>query len=146
MKPPLFIVRNDFLMNTFVASNSKHIMKKVIYLVAAVAITLVTSCGPSAEEKAAEQKRIEDSIATAAAAEAEARIQDSLMQVEAAMKDSIAKVEAAIADSLRAKAEADSIAALKKKSTPKPAPKKSPEQKKIEQQIKEVKDATRGRG
>jgi hypothetical protein len=146
MQTTTFLGGNDFLMNTFVPSNSKHIMKKVIYFIAAVAITLVTSCGPSAEEKAAEQKRIEDSIAAAAAAEAEARIQDSLMQVETTMKDSIAKVEAAIADSLRAKAEADSIAASKKKSTPKPAPKKSPEEKKIEQQIKEVKDATRGRG
>lgn len=122
-------------------------MKKVIYFVAAVAITLVTSCGPSAEEKAAEQKRIDDSIAAVAAAEAEARMQDSLMQAETAMKDSIAKVEAALADSLRAVAVADSIAAAKKKGTRKPAPpKKSTEEKKIEKEVKEVKDATRGRG
>ena len=68
------------------------------------------------------------------------------MQVEKVRQDSLALVEQAMADSLRMKAEADSIAAAKKKSTPKPAPKKSTEQKKIEQQIKEVKDATRGRG
>ena len=89
---------------------------------------------------------LEAGIAAASAAEAEARIQDSLMQVEKVRQDSLALVEQAMADSLRMKAEADSIAAAKKKSTPKPAPKKSTEQKKIEQQIKEVKDATRGRG
>jgi hypothetical protein len=133
-------------LNTFVPQIRKHNMKKVIYLIAGVAITLVASCGPSAEEKAAEEKRVNDSIAAASAAEAEARIQDSLMQVEKVRQDSLALVEQAMADSLRMKAEADSIAAAKKKSTPKPAPKKSTEQKKIEQQIKETKDATRGRG
>ncbi|MBK9401190.1 MAG: hypothetical protein IPN36_10110 [Bacteroidetes bacterium] len=49
-------------------------MKKLIYLFSAVAMSLVVSCGPSAEEKAAEEKefttplllqtkRIQDSLA-----------------------------------------------------------------------------------
>ncbi|MFN8153435.1 MAG: hypothetical protein U0Y08_04005 [Bacteroidia bacterium] len=120
-------------------------MKKVIYLIAGVAVTLVAACGPSAEEKAAEEKRVQDSIAGVAAAEAAARVQDSIMKVEAATKDSLALIEKQQADSIAAKATADSIAAAKKKAV-KPAPKKTPEQKKIEKEIKEVKDATRGRG
>lgn len=104
-------------------------------------MSLVVSCGPSAEEKAAEEKRVNDSIAAAT----EARIQDSLAVVEAARQDSLMAVQKAAEDSLRAVAVADSIAAANKKSG-KPAPKKSPEQQKIDKQIKEVKDATRGRG
>jgi len=118
-------------------------MKKLIYLFSAVAMSLVVSCGPSAEEKAAEEKRVNDSIAAAT----EARIQDSLAVVEAARQDSLMAVQKAAEDSLRAVAIADSIAAAtKKKPAAKPAPKKTPEQQKIEKQIKEVKDATRGRG
>ena len=119
-------------------------MKKLVYLLAGVAITLVTSCGPSAEEKAADEKRVQDSIAAA-----EAHVQDSLAQVEVARQDSLNAVAKAAEDSLRNKALQDSLDqanAKLKKATAKPAPKKSPEQKKIEQQIKEVKDATRGRG
>ncbi len=121
---------------------SENHMKKLIYLFSAATMTFVISCGPSAEEKAAEEKRIADSIAAAT----EARIQDSLALVAAAVQDSLAAVQKAAEDSLREVAIADSIAAAKKKSTPKPQPKKSPEQQKIEKQIKEVKDATRGRG
>lgn len=124
----------------------EHIMKKVIYLIAGVAITLVAACGPSAEEKAADEKRVQDSIAAAAAAEAAAHVQDSIMKVEAAIKDSIAAVEKAQADSLAQKAMQDSIAAAKKKAVKPAPPKKTPEQKKIEKEVKEVKDATRGRG
>lgn len=118
-------------------------MKKLVYLLGAVAISLVVSCGPSAEEKAAAEKRITDSIAAAR----EAQIQDSLMMVETARQDSLAAVAQAAADSLRNLAIADSIAAASKKANaPKPKPKKTPEQQKIEKEIKEVKDATRGRG
>jgi hypothetical protein len=119
-------------------------MKKVIYLLTGAAITVLASCGPSAEEKAAEEKRIQDSIATVEAA----RVQDSIAAAEKMVQDSIASVQKAMEDSLRMKAMADSIAAASKKGgAPKPKPKpKSPEEKKIEQQIKEVKDATRGRG
>ncbi len=119
-------------------------MKKTTYLLAISSIFLAVSCGPSAEEKAAEEKRLADSVAAATAA----RIQDSLAVVEAARQDSINAAMQAQADSLAAKAAADSAAAAQKKSTPrtKPAPAKTKEEQKIEKQIKEVKDATRGRG
>lgn len=69
-------------------------MKKLIGLLAIAGIVFL-SCGPSAEEQAAEAQRIADSIAQveadsiaaveAAAAEVEAlRIQDSIAQAEAA--------------------------------------------------------------
>ena len=98
-------------------------MKKFAYLLGTVAISLVVSCGPSAEEKAAAEKHIADSLALVE----EARIQDSLMMVETARQDSLAQVALAAADSLRNLAIADSIAAASKKANaPKPKPKKPP--------------------
>jgi len=98
-------------------------------------------CGPSAEEKMAEEKRIADSVAAATAA----AIQDSLQKVQEAEM----ALQKAMEDSLRMKALEDSLAAIqekqKKAAAPK-APKKTQEQKNQEKQIKEVKDATRGRG
>lgn len=119
-------------------------MKKVVYLFSAAVLTAIASCGPSAEEKAAEEKRIQDSIAAVESA----RIQDSIAQAEKLVQDSIAAAQKAMEDSLRMKAIEDSIAAAAKKSSvskPKTKP-KSVEQQKIEKEIKEVKDATRGRG
>ena len=117
-------------------------MKKFAYLLGTVAISLVVSCGPSAEEKAAAEKLVADSIAAV-----EVQIQDSLMMVETARQDSLTAVAQAAADSLKNLAIADSIAAAQKKgNVGKPKPKKTPEQIKIEKEIKEVKDATRGRG
>ncbi|MDD3036002.1 MAG: hypothetical protein PHO93_03720 [Candidatus Saccharimonadaceae bacterium] len=79
---------NNFLKNLTVIK-----MRKLIGLLA-IAGMVFLSCGPSAEEKAAEEQRIADSIAQVqadsiaaveAAAEAEAlRIQDSIAQAEAA--------------------------------------------------------------
>ena len=121
----------------------KQTMKKFAYLLGTVAISLVVSCGPSAEEKAAAEKLVADSIAAAL----EAHIQDSLMTIETARQDSLTAVAQAAADSLKNLAIADSIAAAQKKgNAPKPKPKKTQEQIKIEKEIKEVKDATRGRG
>ena len=116
-------------------------MKKFAYLLGTVAISLVVSCGPSAEEKVDAEKLVADSIAAAMKA------QDSLMMVETARQDSLAAVAQAAADSLKNLAIADSIAAAQKKANaPKPKPKKTQEQVKLEKEIKEVKDATRGRG
>jgi hypothetical protein len=113
-------------------------MKKVMYSLLA-GVFFLAACGPSAEEQAAEQKRIADSVAAAE----QARIQDSLMQAEKMYQDSIALVATRVADSLRAVAIQDSINAANKK----PArPKKSQEQINQEKLDKEVKDATRGRG
>jgi hypothetical protein len=92
----------------------------------------MVSCGPSAEEKAAAEQHMKDSIAMAE----QARM-DSIMAVQQkAMEDSLAMVKAT-EDSIRA-AE-DSIAALKGK--PRPKPKTAPE--KINE---ETKKATQGRG
>lgn len=100
-------------------------MKKLIYylLVPGTFISLMMACGPSAEEKAAADQRMRDSIANVEKARA-----DSLIQVQQkAMEDSLAAIQA-IQDSIaRAAAVADSIAASKKpKSKPKPKPNPNP--------------------
>jgi len=97
-------------------------MKKLIGLLAISGMVFL-SCGPSAAEKAAEEQRIQDSIAQAqadsiAAAEAEAaateaqRIQDSIAQAEA---QALAAAEAEAAQKT-------SKPAVKKKAEPAPAP------------------------
>ncbi len=119
-------------------------MKKVSLIFTAAAMAFLASCGPSAEEKAAEQKRIDDSIAAADAA----RVQDSLAQVEKMKQDSIASAQKAMEDSLKMKAMQDSLAAaqdkLKKASAPKPKPKATTPPKQDEKP-KEAKPAM-GRG
>lgn len=113
-------------------------MKKVMYSLLA-GVFFLAACGPSAEEQAAEQKRIADSVAAAE----QTRIQDSLVQAERMYQDSVTAVNARVADSLRAVAIQDSIKAANRK----PArPKKTEQQIKQEKQEKEVQDATRGRG
>ena len=80
----------------------------------------LVGCGPSAEEKAAEQQRLNDSIAFVQQA-----MNDSLMMVQQQVTaDSLAAL--AVADSLRAVAVADSIAASKGKPKPKPKPAPQP--------------------
>jgi len=107
-------------------------MKKLIGLLAIAGMVFV-SCGPSAEEKAAEEKRIQDSIAQvqadsiaaveAAAAEAEAlRIQDSIAQAEAA---------------------ALAAAATTTKTTVKKAVKEEPKPTTVEQKSSRIKGATK---
>jgi hypothetical protein len=77
---------------------------------------LIVGCGPSAEEKAAAEQHMKDSIAEVEKARA-----DSMVAVQMkAMEDSIAMVKA-IEDSLKAVAE--SAAAGKPKTQPKPKPK-----------------------
>jgi hypothetical protein len=78
-------------------------MKKIALSLMAVAFGLFVACGPSAEEKAAKEKAIQDSIARAdsiakAELEAAAAAQaDSIAraEAEAAKADSIAKAEEA---------------------------------------------------
>ena len=97
---------------------------------------LFTACGPSAEEKAAQEQAMKDSIAAAEQARA-----DSLIAAQQkAMEDSLAAVKA-YEDSLAAvKAYEDSIAAAKS-NKPRPKPKTVPQ--KINE---ETKKATQGRG
>lgn len=99
---------------------TNKIMKKLFYSVFIIAAVTIVACGPSAEEKAAAEKKVQDSIA---AAQAQQRIQDSIAQAEVAAK---AAEEARLAAE---KAKADSIAAAevaasaKKSGAKKPAPK-----------------------
>lgn len=103
-------------------------MKKILVSVAVLAAILVVSCGPSAEEKAAAEKRIQDSIATV-----EKNRQDSIAAAEAAKMqmraDSLAKVAA---DST---ALAEEAAAAAKKGGKKTTPKKKEEPKKDPSQV-----------
>ena len=95
-------------------------MKKLIpaLFVAGIMSTVFISCGPSAEEKAAAEQHMKDSIAAVETARA-----DSMMAAQKAMEDSMAMVKMT-QDSMAAKATADSLAALKSKpKTKKPAPK-----------------------
>lgn len=77
-------------------------MKRITYFILSAGFVALISCGPSAEEKAAEQKRIQDSAAAAQKA-----IDDSIMTANAAaekaMQDSMMAVrERFIADSVEA--------------------------------------------
>lgn len=103
-------------------------MKKSFLTVAIAGLMLVVACGPSAEEIAAEKKRVEDSIAAVRAAEEAAK---KAAEEEAARKaaeeaeakriqDSIAAAEAAAAE---AKAKKSSGGAKK---APAPAPTPAP--------------------
>jgi hypothetical protein len=97
-------------------------MKKLIQvlIISSFIATFFISCGPSAEEKAAAEQHVKDSIAMA-----EQAIQDSIMAVQQkATEDSLAAVKA-VEDSLAmVKAIEDSIAAAKPK--PKAKPKAQP--------------------
>ena len=84
-------------------------MKKLIYSIA-LGMMVISACGPSAEQKAADAKRVADSIANVAKMQA-----DSLAAAAKMQADSVASIAKAAADSLAAKANADSIAAAAKK-------------------------------
>lgn len=98
-------------------------MKKLIpaLIISGMLSSVFVSCGPSAEEKAAAEQHVKDSIAAA-----EKAVQDSIMAVQQkATEDSLAAVKA-VEDSLAAvKAMEDSIAAAKS-NKPKPKPKPKP--------------------
>jgi hypothetical protein len=93
-------------------------MKKVLLILSAACFMFVVACGPSAEEVAAEKKRVEDS--TAAAMQ---HVNDSIAAV-AAEAQRVADSTAAVA--AEAQRVADSTAAALKAKAPK---KKTNEQK-----------------
>lgn len=91
-------------------------MKKYILPIALSGVMLLSACGPSAEEKAAEQKRIQDSIAEAERLAAEAAMKAEQQRIQ----DSIAAViEQMRQDSIKM---AEQMAKMKKGSAPKPKP------------------------
>ena len=102
-------------------------MKKTLSIFALAGITLVSACGPSAEELAKKEQATKDSIASVEKAR-----QDSL---DTAMKDqmtadSIAQAEAAALAASEAEAEA---AKSNKSTTPKQPATKKDEPKKVEE-------------
>jgi hypothetical protein len=114
--------------------NKKNEMKKVFTLVAVASMFTLVACGPSAEEKAAKEKAIQDSIAAvdaAKAAEEAAKAQ--------AITDSTNAFNAA--KEAEAKRIADSVEAAK---TAKVKPVKTKTNK--EKEKEEAKKATSGRG
>jgi hypothetical protein len=74
-------------------------MKKVLSVIAVAGMLAFVACGPSAEEKAAAEKKIQDSLAQVE----QQKVNDSLAAAEQVVKDSLAKVEAKrIEDSIAA--------------------------------------------
>jgi len=68
-------------------------MKKLFSLLVIAGMVAIVACGPSAEEKAAAEKKKADSIRIAdsiAAAEKQKLIDDSIAAVQKAVEDSIA--------------------------------------------------------
>jgi hypothetical protein len=98
--------------------NKQQKMKKSLLSVAIAGLMLVVACGPSAEEIAAEKKRVDDSIAAVRAAEeAEAkRIADEAAAAAAAEEARLA----AEAEAAAKAAEAEAAAKAKKTTTSKP--------------------------
>ncbi len=87
-------------------------MKKVLSILLIAGISSLVACGPSAEEKAAAEKRTQDSIAAVQKA-----VQDSLNAVAAAEK---AKADA---EATAAQVKADSLAKVAENVKNKPVPK-----------------------
>ena len=97
-------------------------MKKLLSILLSAGIAVLVACGPSAEEKAAAEKAVQDSIAAVQKA-----YDDSVMAAQAAMEN-------ARQDSMAAalKARMDSMeAAAKKKPKPKTNEQKMQEDKKV---------------
>ena len=67
-------------------------MKKLLGLALIAGMFAFTACGPSAEEKAAAEKAVQDSIA---AADAQKAAEEEAARAEQAMQDSVAAAAAA---------------------------------------------------
>jgi hypothetical protein len=74
-------------------------MKKLLSVIAVAGMFAFVACGPSAEEKAAAEQKIQDSIAQVE----QTRIADSIANAEKVVADSLAQIEAKrIEDSIAA--------------------------------------------
>jgi hypothetical protein len=105
-----------FYLYLCLSSQTFKIMKKYILPIALSGVMLLSACGPSAEEKAAEEKRKQDSIAEAERLAAEAAMKAEQQRIQ----DSIAAVmEQMRQDSIKM---AEQMAKMKKGSAPKPKP------------------------
>ncbi len=103
-------------------------MKKVTLTLLSAAMFSLVACGPSAEEKAAQEKHITDSVAAVESA----RIQDSIATAQKATDDSLAVVAAAAQAMADSTATADSLAAAAKASV-----KKAPAKAKVKEMPKQ---------
>jgi hypothetical protein len=102
----------------FALNQNLNKMKKLLSILLSAGIVMLIACGPSAEEKAAAEKAVQDSIAKVQKAQEDSMAAAQQAAMEKAKADSTAAVE---------KMKADSVAAAmeKKKTTAKkPAPKK----------------------
>ncbi len=79
-------------------------MKKVLTLVAFAGMVTFVACGPSAEEKAAMEKKKQDSIAMVEKAKADS-VSAAMAKMEQAKQDSIAKAMEQMKADSTAKAE-----------------------------------------
>ena len=108
--------------NNFEQSKKCKMKKQIIkFLTVGFLATVIISCGPSAEEKAAAEQQMKDSIAAAI----QKTLDDSLAAVKAT-EDSLMRIQA-IEDSIRMELEAQAEA-NKPKPTPKPKPKPKAEE------------------
>lgn len=101
-------------------------MKKLFMAALFAGLIGFSACGPSAEERAASEKRMQDSLAMVQ--------QDSMAR---AMADSMAMMQQQMMDSMRMKAMADSMAMMKSKMN-RPATKPKTNQQKIEEDRKSL--------
>ena len=112
----------------FAANQNPNQMKKILSILLSAGVVMLIACGPSAEEKAAAEKHIQDSLAAV-----QKHTEDSTMAAQAAAEKARQDSTAAAMEKMKQ----DSIEAAAKK---KPA-------KTIEQKKKEnAKKATQGRG
>ncbi len=92
---------NNFTLDLTKNTNKK--MKKSLTILAFASALAIAACGPSAEEKAAMEKKKQDSIATVEKAKAD-EIAAAQMKADQMKKDSIANVEKMKQDSIAAAA------------------------------------------
>lgn len=108
-------------------------MKKLLSLLVVASFAIITSCGPSAEEKAAAEKAHQDSIT----AVMEQMRMDSLAVVEQAQAEATAAAEKMAADSIAAAEAAKAKKPASKPKTTVSTPAKSESVKKADEKVKE---------
>lgn len=133
-------------------------MKKSLLALSVAGMFLLSACGPSADEKAAEAKRVQDSIDAVNAAAAEKAYQDSMAMVaeaqaaaEKAAQDSIAAAEEAAKNKKGGKPATKTVTKEEPKKMEPPknmkdaSQQKSNETKKEGEQPKSMKDLMKGK-
>jgi hypothetical protein len=102
-------------------------MKKLLSVILISGMFAIVACGPSAQEKADAEKRMQDSIAQVAADSMKKAMEDSMAMAQKMMQDSISAANM--------KAMQDSMAMIQAKMN-KPAPKPKSNKQKMEEDKK----------